>query len=61
MNVPRFDPLAPVITEDTIEKLPLEVAKKVTAIGLHVPNGVLTVAMAAPPTPTSSVASARSP
>ena len=48
MNVAHVDPLAPVTTAEAIEKLPMEVAKKVKAIGLHVLNGVLTVAMAGP-------------
>ncbi len=48
MNVAYVDPFASVITDEAIEKIPLEVAKKVKAIGLYVLNGVLTVAMAAP-------------
>ena len=48
MYVAYVDPFASVITEEAIEKIPLEVAKKVKAIGLYVLNGVLTVAMAAP-------------
>jgi type IV pilus assembly protein PilB len=48
MYVAYVDPFASVITEEAIEKIPIEVAKKVKAIGLYVLNGVLTVAMAAP-------------
>ena len=48
MNVAYVDPFASVITEEAIEKLPMEVAKKVKAIGLYVLDGVLTVAMANP-------------
>jgi type II secretory ATPase GspE/PulE/Tfp pilus assembly ATPase PilB-like protein len=48
MNVAYVDPFASVITEEAIEKLPVEVAKKVKAIGLYVLNGVLTVAMVQP-------------
>lgn len=48
MNVAYVDPFASVITDEAIEKIPLEVAKKVKALGLYVLNGVLTVAMAAP-------------
>ncbi len=48
MNVAYVDPFASVITEEAIEKIPLEVAKKVKAVGLYVLNGVLTVAMATP-------------
>ena len=48
MSVAYVDPFASVITEEAIEKIPMEVAKKVKAIGLYVLNGVLTVAMAGP-------------
>ena len=48
MNVAYVDPFASVITEEAIEKVPLEVAKKVKAVGLYVLNGVLTVALANP-------------
>ena len=48
MNVAYVDPFASVITDEAIEKIPMEVAKKVKAIGLYVLNGVLTVAMATP-------------
>ena len=41
MNVAYVDPFASVITEEAIEKLPMEVAKKVKAIGLYVLDGVL--------------------
>jgi len=48
MNVAYVDPFASVITDEAIEKIPMEVAKKVKAIGLYVLNGVLTVAVATP-------------
>jgi type IV pilus assembly protein PilB len=48
MNVAYVDPFVSVITDDAIEKIPLEVAKKTKAIGLYIFNGVLTVAMASP-------------
>jgi len=48
MNVAYVDPFASVITDEAIEKIPMEVAKKVKAIGLYVLNGVLTIAMATP-------------
>ncbi|MEY2880631.1 MAG: hypothetical protein RLZZ15_3011 [Verrucomicrobiota bacterium] len=48
MNVAYVDPFSSTITEEAIEKLPVEVAKKVKAIGLYVLNRVLTVAMANP-------------
>ena len=48
MNVAYVDPFVSVITEEAIDKIPLEVAKKTHAIGLYIFNGVLTVAMAAP-------------
>jgi len=48
MNVAYVDPFVSVITDEAIEKIPLEVAKKTRSIGLYIFNGVLTVAMAAP-------------
>ncbi|PAW66008.1 MAG: secretion system protein E [Opitutia bacterium Tous-C1TDCM] len=48
LNVAYVDPFASVITEEAIERIPIEVAKKVKAVGLYVLNGVLTVAMAYP-------------
>ncbi len=48
MNVAYVDPFASVITDEALERIPLEVAKKVKAIGLYVLNGVLTVATATP-------------
>ena len=48
MNVAYVDPFVSVITDEAIEKIPLEVAKKVRGIGLYIFNGVMTVAMAAP-------------
>lgn len=48
MNVAYVDPFASVITEEAIEKIPSEVARKVKAIGLYVLNNVLTVAFASP-------------
>ncbi len=48
MHVAYVDPFASVITEEAIDKIPMEVAKKVKAIGLYVLNGVLTTAMASP-------------
>ena len=48
MNVAYVDPFATVITEEAIEKIPLEVAKKTRTLGLYVLNNVLTVATSAP-------------
>lgn len=48
LYVAYVDPFASIITEEAVAKIPIEVAKKVHAIGLYVLNGVLTVAMAAP-------------
>lgn len=42
------DPFASVITDEALEKVPIEVAKKAQCIGLYVIAGVLTVAMATP-------------
>ena len=48
MNVAYVDPFVSVITDEAIDRIPLEVAKKVRAVGLYIFNGVMTVAMAAP-------------
>ncbi|MFT3781637.1 MAG: GspE/PulE family protein [Nibricoccus sp.] len=48
LNVAHVDPFASVITDEAIEKIPVEIAKKARAIGLYVFNGVLTTAMATP-------------
>lgn len=48
MNVAYVNPFASVITEEAVEKLPIEVAKKARAIGLYVLNGVMTTAIADP-------------
>ena len=42
------DPFASIITDEAVEKLPHEIARKTLAIGLYVIEGVLTVAMATP-------------
>lgn len=48
MSVAYVDPFTSVITDEAVEHIPVEVAKKTKAIGLYVLNGVLTVAMAEP-------------
>ena len=48
LNIAYVDPFASVVTEEALERIPVEVARKVKAIGLYVLNGVLTVAMANP-------------
>ena len=48
MDIAYVDPFVSVVTDEAIEKIPLEVAKKVRAIGLYIFNGVMTVAMASP-------------
>jgi type IV pilus assembly protein PilB len=48
MNVAYVDPFASTISDEAIEKIPAEVARKAKAIGLYVIDGVLTAAMAAP-------------
>ena len=49
LNVAYVDPFASVITDEAIQQIPVEVAKKAKVIGLYVLNNVLTIAM---PTPT---------
>ncbi|MBL9190311.1 MAG: type II/IV secretion system protein [Opitutaceae bacterium] len=48
LNVAYVDPFASLITEEAVEKIPLEVAKKARALALYLVDGVLTVAMADP-------------
>lgn len=48
MNVAYVDPFASVITDEAIEKIPVEIAKKIKAIGLYGVDGVLTVAISTP-------------
>ena len=48
IGVAYVDPFASVITEEAIEKLPVEIAQKTKSIGLYVLDGVMTTAMATP-------------
>jgi type IV pilus assembly protein PilB len=48
LGVAYVDPFASIITDEAVERIPVEIAKKTTAIGLYVISGVLTVAMASP-------------
>jgi type II secretory ATPase GspE/PulE/Tfp pilus assembly ATPase PilB-like protein len=48
IKIAYVDVLASTITEEAVEKIPVEIAKKVTAIGLYMIDGVLTVAMTSP-------------
>lgn len=48
LGVAYVDPFASVITEDAVAAIPLEIAKKVKAIGLYQFGGALTVALAVP-------------
>ncbi len=51
LGVAYVDPFASVVTEDAIDRIPLEIAKKTKAMGLYIVNGVLTAAMAKPTDP----------
>ena len=42
------DPFASIVTEEAVEKLPHEIARKTRSIGLYVIENILTVAMASP-------------
>jgi type IV pilus assembly protein PilB len=42
------DPFASIVTEEAVEKIPVEIAKKTQAIGLYIIDDILTVAMATP-------------
>lgn len=48
LGVAYVDPFASVITDEAIQRIPVEIAKKTKAIGLYIVDGVLTVSMAAP-------------
>ena len=48
INAAYVDPFASTISEEAVEKLPLDVARKAQAIGIYVLENVLTVAMADP-------------
>jgi len=48
LGVAYVDPFASVITEDAVAAIPLEIAKKVKAIGLYQFGGSLTIALASP-------------
>ncbi|MDB6115074.1 MAG: epsE 6 [Lacunisphaera sp.] len=48
IGIAYVDVLASVITEEAVEKIPLAIAEKATALGLYVIDGVLTVALATP-------------
>ncbi|ACB77133.1 GspE/PulE family protein [Opitutus terrae] len=48
LGVAYVDPFASVITDEAVERIPVEIARKTRAIGLYVVQGVLTVALATP-------------
>ena len=48
MNVAYVDPFSSLITDEAVQSIPVEVAKKARAIGLYVLDGVLTTAMVTP-------------
>jgi len=48
LDVAYVNPLIAVVTEDAIQRVPLEIARKGQLIGLYVINNVLTVAMTRP-------------
>jgi type IV pilus assembly protein PilB len=48
LGVAYVDPFASLITDEAIEKIPVEIARKTKSIGLYILNGVLTAAMAEP-------------
>ncbi|HEY0944658.1 MAG TPA: GspE/PulE family protein [Opitutaceae bacterium] len=47
-GVAYVDPFSSVVTEEAIERIPVEIARKARTIGLYMLNGVLTAAMATP-------------
>ena len=48
LGIAYVDVLASSITDEAVKLIPIEIARKVRAIGLYVIDGVLTVAMATP-------------
>jgi type IV pilus assembly protein PilB len=48
IGIAYVDVLSSVTTEEAIGKIPIEIAKKIRAIGLYVIEGILTVSMATP-------------
>lgn len=48
IGVAYVDPFASVITDEAVERIPVEIARKTRAIGLYLVHGVITVAMATP-------------
>jgi type IV pilus assembly protein PilB len=48
LGIAYVDVLASSITDDAVKLIPIEIARKVRAIGIYVIDGVLTVAMATP-------------
>ncbi len=48
LDVAYVNPLIAVVTTDSVQRIPLEIARKAQVIGLYVINNVLTVAMANP-------------
>jgi len=48
IGIAYVDVLASVTTDEAVAKIPVEIAKKIGAIGLYIIEGILTVAMAAP-------------
>lgn len=48
IGIAYVDPFASVITDEALDRIPVEIAKKSKCIGLYVLDGVLTAAMATP-------------
>ena len=48
LGIAYVDPFASLITEEAVQAIPAEIAKKVQAIGLYFIDGVLTAAFSAP-------------
>jgi type II secretory ATPase GspE/PulE/Tfp pilus assembly ATPase PilB-like protein len=48
IGIAYVDPIASIVTDEAVERIPLEIARKVRAIPIYVIDGVLTMAMADP-------------
>jgi type IV pilus assembly protein PilB len=61
IGIAYVDPISSLISEEAIEKIPHEIASKTRSIPIYVLDGVTTVAMPSPTTPSWPPASATTP
>lgn len=51
LGVACVDPFASVVTDEALQRIPVEIAKRASALGLYMIDGVLTVALSTPEDP----------